>query len=157
VVGVTLWHRQVGFLSRPETVPVTSFADVRLQKLRFINRQRGSGIRWLIDHRLEQEKIKPMRLKGYDTEVWTHWEVGLAVLRAQADAGVAAESVARLLGLNFQEIVEERFDLIVPKEHYFTKPSQALLAVLTSSEVKARATAIKGYNLRDSGRVMFPA
>src|SRR5882672_5256311 len=95
VVAVTLWRRLVGMISRLGTPKVASFAEVRQKKLRFINRQRGSGIRWLIEQRLQEEQLKPVQLKGYDTEVWTHWEVGLAVLRQQADVGVASESVAR--------------------------------------------------------------
>src|SRR5262249_17240226 len=83
VVAITLWRRKVGLLSRLGTLKATSFAEVRRKKLCFINRQRGSGIRWLIEQRLQEEQLKPTQLKGYHTEVWTHWEVGLAVLRQQ--------------------------------------------------------------------------
>jgi excisionase family DNA binding protein len=155
-VAVTLCHRRVGLLQRPGSSIVTSFADLRNRKLRFVNRQRGSGIRWLIDQQLQQEKLKPAQLKGYEMEVWTHWEVGLAVLRRQADVGVASETVAKLLGLGFHKLVEERFDLVIPKDHYFTKPVQALLAVLSSDELKSRATDLGGYDVRDTGKVAFP-
>jgi putative molybdopterin biosynthesis protein len=156
VVAVTLWHRRVGFLYRPDGPSAESFADLRRRKVRFVNRQRGSGIRWLIDQRLQEAQVKPSQLKGYDTEVWTHWEVGLCILRHQADVGVASESVARLFGLVFREVVEERFDLVVLKDPYFTKPVQALLDVLTSSDLKARAAALGGYDTRDAGKVAFP-
>ena len=156
VVAVTLWHRRVGLLHRADGPRVESFADLRQRKVRFVNRQHGSGIRWLIDQRLQEAKVKTSRLKGYDTEVWTHWEVGMSILRCQADAGVAAESVARLFGLRFREVVEERFDLVVLKDYYFTKPVQALLAVLASNELKTRAVALGGYEVRDTGKVAFP-
>ena len=157
VVAVTLWWRRVGLLSRLGTPEAASFAEVQQKKLRFINRQRGSGIRWLVEQRLQEEQLKPAQLKGYDTEVWTHWEVGLAVLRQQADVGVASESVARLLGLAFHELADERFDLVVPKDYYFMKPVQALLRVLASPELKARAEALGGYNVQETGVVAFPA
>lgn len=156
IVAVTLWHRRVGFVQRPNTPAVDTFADLRRRSVRFVNRQRGSGVRWLIDHALQEAKIPPVRLKGYEMEVWTHWEVGLTVLRDQADVGVATESVARLFSLVFHEITEERFDLLVSKDHYFTKPVQALLATLTSSELRARATTLGGYDVRDIGKVVFP-
>jgi len=155
VVAVTLWHRRVGLLQRPDGPGVESFADLRQRKVRFVNRQRGSGIRWLIEQRLQEAKVKTSQLKGYDTEVWTHWEVGRCILRHQADVGVAAESVARLFGLMFREMVEERFDLVVLKDHYFTKPVQALLEVLVSTELKTRVAALGGYDMRDSGKVAF--
>ncbi len=156
VVAVTLWHRRVGLLHRPDGPQVESFVDLRHRKVRFVNRQPGSGIRWLIDQRLQEAKVKTSQLKGYDTAVWTHWEVGMSILRRQADVGVAAESVARLFGLVFHAVVEERFDLVVLKDHYFTKPVQALLEVLASPELKTRAEALGGYDMRDTGKVAFP-
>jgi putative molybdopterin biosynthesis protein len=156
IVAVTLWHRRVGFLQRPNRPTVESFADLRRRGIRFVNRQRGSGVRWLIEHGLQEAKVSTARLKGYDVEVWTHWEVGLAVSRHQADVGVATESVARLFGLVFREITEERFDLVVSKDHYFMKPVQALLATLTSGELRARATTLGGYDVREIGKVVFP-
>jgi putative molybdopterin biosynthesis protein len=53
-------------------------------------------------------------------------------------------------------VVEERFDLVVLKDYYFTKPVQALLEVVTSSELKARAGALGGYDVRNTGKVAFP-
>ncbi|MBM4258325.1 MAG: helix-turn-helix domain-containing protein [Deltaproteobacteria bacterium] len=157
VVAITLWHRRVGLLSRTDGPQVTSFADFRRRKVHFVNRQRGSGIRWLIDQHIETNKLKVNHLKGYDTEVWTHWEVGLQILRRYADVGVATEAVARLLGLIFSPLVQERFDLVVLKDHYFTKPIQALLQVLTSDELQQKATTLGGYDTREAGTVVFPA
>jgi len=156
VVAVTLWHRRVGFLSRVDSPPFTSFADFRRRKVRFVNRQRGSGIRWFVDQQLHTAGLKVNQLKGYDAEVWTHWEVGLQILRQEADVGVATEAVARLLGLSFSPLVEERFDLVVLKDHYFTKPVQALLQVLTSDGMKQKAALLGGYDIREAGKVVFP-
>ena len=78
------------------------------------------------------------------------------LLRDQADVGVATESVARLLNLGFREIAGERFDLVVSKDHYFTKSVQALLAMLNSSALKERAEALGGYDVRETGKIAFP-
>ena len=156
VVAATLWRRRVGFLQSSGASSLTSFTGLRQSKQRFINRQRGSGVRWFIEQRLEEEKIKPAQIKGYEVEAWTHWEVGLAVLRRQAEVGVATESVARLLGLSFDLLIEERFDLVVPKDYYFTKPVQGLLTVLTSNDLKTRAANLGGYDVREAGKVVFP-
>ncbi|MGE0822292.1 MAG: substrate-binding domain-containing protein [Candidatus Binatia bacterium] len=156
VVAVTLWHRRVGLLHRVEGPAVDSFTALRQRTLRFVNRQQGSGIRWLIDQQLREAKVKASQIRGYNDEVWTHWEVGLHVLNGQADVGVAAESVARVLGLAFHPVIEERFDLIVSKDHYFTKPVQSLLETLNSEEFKTRARTMQGYDLRDSGKVVYP-
>lgn len=157
LVVVTLWHRRLGFVSRPGETQIQSVAAVPQHQLRFVNRQPGSGVRWLIDQQLQQAHVDPHALPGYETEAWSHWEVGLQVLHQQADIGVAAQSVAQQLGLNFSEIVEERFDLLVSKDGYFTKPVQALLEVLSSPALKDRAAALGGYDVRETGKLAYAA
>ena len=157
LVVVTLWHRRLGLVSRPDDTQVQSFATIPQHHLRFVNRQPGSGVRWLIDQQLQQAQLEPQSLSGYEIEAWTHWEVGLQILHQQADIGVATQSVAQQLGLRFSEIVEERFDLLVSKDVYFTKPVQALLEVLASSALKNRAAALGGYSVRDTGKLTYAA
>ena len=155
LVVVTLWHRRLGLVSRPGETQIQSLAAVPQHQLRFVNRQPGSGVRWLIDQQLQQAHIDPHSIPGYETEAWTHWEVGLQVLHQHADIGVAAQSVAQQLGLNFSAIVEERFDLLVSKDVYFTKPVQALLEVLSSPALKDRAAALGGYDIRETGKLAY--
>ena len=154
LVAVTLWHRRLGLISRPDSRPIRSLAELPRKKKRLVNRHARSGVRWLIDQQLRQAQIKPEHIKGYDVEAWTHWEVGLHVLHGRADVGVAVQAVAELLGLSFTEMVEERFDLLVSKDMYFAKPVQALLDVVTSSELKERATSLGGYEVREAGTVV---
>ena len=42
------------------------------------------------------------------------------------------------------------------KDHYFMKPVQALLATVTSGELRARVTTLGGYDVREIGKVAFP-
>ena len=155
LVAVTLWHRRLGLIARSDSRPVRSLAELPRKKKRLVNRQAGSGVRWFVDQQLRQARIKPERITGYEVEARTHWEVGLHVLQGRADVGVAVQSVAELLGLSFTEMVEERFDLLVSKELYFAKPVQALLDVVTSPELKERAAALGGYEVRAAGKVAF--
>ncbi len=155
LVAVTLWHRRLGLIARPDDRPVRSLTDLLRKKKRLVNRQAGSGVRWFIDQQLRQARIKPEQITGYDVEARTHWEVGLLVLQGRADVGVAVQSVAELLGLAFTDLVEERFDLLVSKELYFAKPVQALLDAVTSPELKEHAAALGGYAVREAGKVAF--
>ncbi len=152
---VTLWHRRLGLVSRPGDTQVQSLATMPQHSVRFVNRQPGSGVRWLIDQQLQQAQLEPQSIPGYETEAWTHWEVGLQILHQQADIGVATQSVAHQLGLSFSEIVEERFDLLVSKDVYFTKPVQVLLEVLSSSALKDRAATLGGYDVRETGKLAY--
>ncbi len=145
-LGVTTWRHADSIFGQPATPPRA-----------FVNRQPGSGVRWLIDQQLQQAQLEPQSIPGYETEAWTHWEVGLQILHQQADIGVATQSVAQQLGLRFSEIVEERFDLLVSKDVYFTKPVQVLLEVLSSSALKDRAATLGGYDVRETGKLAYGA
>ena len=155
LVAVTLWHRRLGLMTRPDSKPVRSLTELSRQKKRLVNRQAGSGVRWFIDQQLRRARIEPKQIAGYDIEARTHWEVGLHVLQGRADVGVAVQSVAEILGLSFTEMVEERFDLLVSKELYFAKPVQALLDIVTSPALQERAAALGGYEVRAAGKVAF--
>lgn len=157
LVVVTLWHRRLGLVARPGDTQVQSLASVAQHRLRFVNRQAGSGVRWLIDQQLQQARLAPRSIPGYQTQAWTHWEVGLQVLHGRADVGVVTQSVARQLGLSFSELVEERFDLLVSKEVYFSKPLQALLEVVSSAAFKDRVVSLGGYDVRETGKLAYTA
>jgi molybdate-binding protein len=69
----------------------------------FVNRNRGSGTRLLLDNMLKEiaskrgegfeEVVK--NLRGYGNEVRSHMEVGVAVKEGKADCGIAIKSVAQ--------------------------------------------------------------
>ncbi len=156
VVVVTLLHRELGLVvARGNPKGITGFADLARPGVRFVNRQPGSGTRLLVDTRLAEAGVPPGRVAGYRHEVDTHLEVGAAVLRGEADAGVAATSVARLLRLDFVPLVRERFDMVLPKETYFARPVQRLLEVVSGRRFREQVRKISGYGTEESGRIVY--
>ena len=83
----------------------------------FINRQKGSGTRMLLDYELKKAGIDPAALPGYEREVTTHIAVALAVKSGEADAGMCVYSAAKALGLPFVPVAQERYELAVRREH----------------------------------------
>jgi molybdenum cofactor synthesis domain-containing protein len=99
-------ERQQGIVSREK---------LRLDDLpgqRFVNRQKGSGTRMLLDHLLGAEGIDPSSIEGYDRELTTHLSVALAVKTGEADAGMCVYSAAKALGLPFVPVGTERYELV---------------------------------------------
>ncbi len=154
VVVVNLFYRNIGFVSRE--VPMTSLKECTRKGMRFVNRQKGSGVRALVDHLMEKEGVGPDELAGYDTEVFTHFDAVRHVSDGSADAGVAAESVAEHSRLAFTRIFEERFDLIVKRDDFFDRHVQAFVEFIRGEPFKGLLGALKGYSNRDTGRVMYP-
>jgi len=155
-VVVNLFHRDLGLIVAPgNPLGVRTIGDLGKPGLHFINRQDGSGTRLLIDYHLQRAGVDPLRIAGYEREVSTHLEVGLAVLSRQADAGVATGSVSRLLGLEFITLVRESFDMILAKETYFKKGVQDFIETLRSDGFRRGVENLGHYDFHASGKVLF--
>jgi putative molybdopterin biosynthesis protein len=154
VVLVNLFYRRIGYVYRQGTV--TSLKDCAKNGMRFVNRQMGSGVRALTDHLVKQEGVDPADLKGFGTEVYTHFDVVRSVAAGTADLGVASESVAASSKLGFRFMFEERFDMIVKKDAFFDRHVQAFVEFIRSERFTGLLRNMKGYESRDTGRVMYP-
>ncbi|MBA4323232.1 MAG: DNA-binding protein, partial [Odoribacter sp.] len=138
-VVVNLFYRQIGFLiTKSQSNIFQGWESLKNQNLRFINRQRGSGIRILLDYELQSRGINCSDISGYENEVYTHFEVGLSLVSNEADVGIASAVVAKILDLNFQPLVSERFDMILDKDIFFQPAIQALIETLQSDKFKSR-------------------
>ena len=67
---------------------ISNFADLARDDVRFINRQKGSGTRMLLDYQLAQAGISPTSIAGYKDEEYTHMTVASAVLSGRANVGM---------------------------------------------------------------------
>jgi putative molybdopterin biosynthesis protein len=155
-VVVNLFHRDLGFIvSRKNPLGVKKFEDLARKGMRFINRQPGAGTRVLLDYHLRRLRIPSSKIRGYDNEVYTHFEVGLAVLSKEADVGIATGAVSKLLGLSFVPITRETFDMIVDQKTFFDKGVQAFIEILNSSEFRSRVIALGSYDFKNSGKILY--
>jgi putative molybdopterin biosynthesis protein len=91
---------------------VRSFAEVVKSRLRFVNRQPGSGTRLLVDHLLHEQNVSPERRPAFTSHIeHTHVAVGLSVASGVADVGLGIEAAALQFGLHFVPVVEEHYFL----------------------------------------------
>ena len=153
--AVRLFTREIGLVVKPgNPLGMKSIADFTRKGIRMINRQRGSGIRLLIDHKLSQLGIGGKKIAGYGIAVTTHMEVGLKILAGEADSGLAVRSIARPLGLGFLPLTQERFDLLIPRDRFSSPGIQTLLEIVGSKEFRARVEIMGGYDVSEAGRVL---
>ena len=155
-VVINLFCRAIGFLVPPgNAYEIRGFEDLDSKNITFINRQQGSGTRVLIDHHLKQLGITPSMIHGYDNEVYTHLDVGLAILSGEADIGIATASVSKLLGLEFIPITWESFDMILDQATFFEKGLQTFIDVLKSGEFRKAVEKLAGYDFKNSGKILY--
>jgi len=128
-------RRMQGLMVRREHASlIRTFPDVIRHRLRFVNRQSGSGTRMLIDHLMHEHSIEPSDLPGYSglTEE-THVAVALCVASGIADAGVGVEAAALEFGLHFAPLVEENYFLACLKGNLGHTAVQRLCTALAGS------------------------
>lgn len=154
-VVVNLFYRQIGFLVAKTKSKIFKGWDSLTQKsIHFVNRQKGSGIRVLLDQELNERGIASGDISGYENEVYTHFEVGLSLISGEADTGIASAAVAKILDLDFRPLVDERFDMILDKKTFFQPAIQAFIETLQSVKFKNRVEKIGSYNFMDAGRIL---
>jgi putative molybdopterin biosynthesis protein len=154
---VSMFTRETGIVTSPgDSKRIKGISDLGKKGVRIINRQEGSGTRLLLDGLISKAGIEASSLAGYDNAVFTHFEVGLAVLSGKANAGIATGSVASMLGLNFIPLSSERFDMVISRNNFFKRQIQALISVLRSDEFKTKVNAFGHYDFKCSGMVVWP-
>ena len=99
--------------------------------LLMINRNRGSGTRVLVDQLLGGAKPQ-----GFLVEAKSHNAVAAAVAQGRVDWGIAIENVAAQLGLGFLPIVDEEYDLVIPKSRLDREPVRAMIELLRQPETR---------------------
>ncbi|HOO39548.1 MAG TPA: helix-turn-helix transcriptional regulator [Deltaproteobacteria bacterium] len=154
LVVVNLFYRNIGFISRdPE---VTSFHDIIKGNLRFINRQAKSGIRNQVDRIIAEEGLDTKEITGYEHEAYTHFDVAHHILSGRADAGIATETIAHNTSLSFHKLFQERFDMVIYTYTFFNRPIQILVEFIRSDVFLGILKNMKGYDSRETGRVLYP-
>ncbi len=155
-VVVNLVYRQQGLMvSKGNPKSVQGIGDLGREDVTFVNRQLGSGTRVLLDFELSRIGLDGGRIRGYENEEYTHMAVAVSVLCGKADAGLGILSAARALGLDFIPVVEERYDLLIPEDFLGQPTLSMLLDCIRSREFSERVRSLGGYDMKDTGKIMF--
>lgn len=156
IVLVNLVHREQGLIvAKGNPRGIRGVEDLVRNDISYINRQRGAGTRILLDYKLREHGLDPGQIQGYDREEYTHMSVAAAVASGSADAGMGIRAAAQALGLDFVNVVEERYDLCIPGEFWDTPYIQRLLEVMSMPTFQEEVKSLGGYDLRDCGKVMW--
>ncbi|MDR7449843.1 MAG: substrate-binding domain-containing protein [Armatimonadota bacterium] len=150
VVSVARWVE--GMMLRPG-VRVRRPEDLLARGVRVVNRERGSGSRLVFDRWLAGAGVPVDRVDGYRREVSSHLVVAEAVGGGLADAGPGVLPVARLYGLDFLPLAEQRYDLVVPQDLVDAEPVRVLMDVVAGRRFRQELAAIGGYDAACAGAV----
>ena len=139
--------------------------DLLRKDVFFINRNKGSGTRLLIDRHLSALassrgttlEALTKNIQGYGYEAKTHSAVATAVKNDRADVGFGVKTVAEVPGLEFLKLDDEKYDFLIPRDRMNKKSVMAFLNLLKSQEfantLRQRAPGLSTNRL--SGTVLY--
>ncbi|HEX6304288.1 MAG TPA: molybdopterin biosynthesis protein [Anaerolineales bacterium] len=140
----------------PEGNPkeIKSLDDLARSNVNFVNRQRGAGTRVLLDYHLDLRGIDAGSIKGYNQEEYTHLAVAAAVASGRADCGLGIAAAAQALNLDFVPLFDERYDLVIPEEHYHSDLLAPLFEVLEDAAFRRAVVSLPGYDISVMGALV---
>jgi putative molybdopterin biosynthesis protein len=134
---------------------IKELEDLLRQEVVYVNRQKGSGTRILLDHTLKIHSMESHQIQGYENEEYTHMAVASTVASGKADAGLGILTAVRALELDFIPISKERYDLIIPSVHFKDEKIQKVIAIIRSEEFKKIVSEMGGYDVSRTGEELF--
>ncbi len=136
---------------------IRRIADLAKQGLRVAARQPQAGSHQLFAHLLAQAGVRAGDLDWLPRAAHAETELAAMIRDGHADVGFGIEAAARSAGVAFIPVASERLDLITSRRDAFEAPLQTLLAWARTPEFAMQATALGGYNVANTGRVVFNA
>jgi excisionase family DNA binding protein len=158
-VVVVEWARRAqGLVVAPgNPMKLRTVGDAVKKRARVVVRQPSSGSQRLLEHMLARAKLTAEALRVVGKPASAETDLAAAIRDGKADAGIAIEAAARVHGLAFVPLASERFDLAVRRRDYFEPAMQTLLAFARGAEFREQAARLGGYEVADTGRVVFNA
>ncbi|MDO0825810.1 helix-turn-helix transcriptional regulator [Desulfosporosinus nitroreducens] len=153
---INLVYRMEGFyVAKGNPKNITTWSDLTKPDIRFINRERGSGARVLLDEQLRISGINRKDILGYTDEEMTHLAIASKVARGEADVGLGIEKVAmQFINLDFIPLHKERYDLVIRLEDLERPHFQALISILKSPSFRNEVMGIGGYDISLMGEII---
>ncbi|HEX2572477.1 MAG TPA: helix-turn-helix transcriptional regulator [Polyangia bacterium] len=147
---IHLVEREVGLVAVGEVPPLA-----RLGKLRFATRPPSAGIVVHLDEAIRRERLDARKVLAGARPLESHREVVCAVLRGEADVGLATRSWAARLGLGFRALATEGYGLLVRAADLGDARVVRLCEVAQSEEYRRAVAAVPGYDAAGSGDIRY--
>jgi len=149
---IHLVQREQGLMvQRGNPKKIKGLEDLLRKEITFINRQKGSGTRILLDHILKKFFLDSNRIQGYEKEEFTHMAVASAIASSLVDAGLGILPAAKAMNLDFIPIAKERYDLIIPSIYFEDEKMKKVIEIIRSEEFKKMVFQMGGYDVSRTG------
>jgi molybdate transport repressor ModE-like protein len=150
-IGLLLSRHQ-GLMMARGPGSIRSLTDFVRHKMRFVNRERGSGTRLLFDALLAREGLNPAGIEGYEHEEFTHMATAATVRAGMADCAFGIEAAARAHGLRFLRLVTEHYYVACRRNSAARVVVDTMIGTAQSSAFGRTIARIGGYDTRRAAK-----
>lgn len=151
---VFLAQRNVGlFIQEGNPLQITSMADLMRPEVRVVNRQRGSGSRYLMELMIAEQDLDADLILNYGATEFTHMAVAAHVASGMADVGFGIETAAQRCGLDFISLAKQRYFFAFHHDMVNSAIIQQFLHRLRSNEYHHYMQQLAGYEAKGIGTI----
>jgi putative molybdopterin biosynthesis protein len=150
VISYAIWQEGI-VIARGNPKSIKGVADLARKDIAVVNRELGSGARFLLDSRLQKAHIAPRAVKGYQNIASGHLPAAWQVKNGQADCCLATKTAACVFGLDFIPLESERYDLVIHEQNLNHPGVQILLDTLGRTAFRRELEGLGGYDTRGAG------
>lgn len=131
---------------------IRDWNDLTRPDIRFVNREKGSGTRILLDEKFSCLGYNRLQIQGYDHEELSHLAIASAVARGEADVGLGNQKAAlQVREIDFIPLQSERYDLVIKQDDFASDWCRAVLQIINSKEFKDELQGLGDYDLSETG------
>lgn len=125
---------------------ITQITDLKKEGIKFINRQKHSGTRLLIDELFSRSQVDSTQIIGFDRFEFTHSAIAAYVAAGMADVGIGIETAARQFGLDFIPLTTEHYVLVCHHKTLQKLSVQRLITEIQSDRFHEEVAKLAGYD-----------
>lgn len=133
-----------------------SLNDLCRPDIKFMNREKGNGLRIWLDHLLTEQKIDKSFIMGYQNESLSHMSAANAV--ASQNVNISMGDLSHLAAypqLDFMPFSDASMDLVVPKSFLDQPTFVPIEKTIRSREFKESLQHFNGYETTHTGDIFL--
>ena len=152
---ISLCQYPVGFYVKKENPKnIRGFSDLTRADIIFVNREKGSSRRVLLDRTLKSSGISLESISGYRNELVSDYSTAAAVAGGQADVALGESYAVRSFPeLTFLPLTQETLYLIMHSKNLDTPGFQAVTETISSENFRRTLALQTGYDTTHTGEI----
>jgi putative molybdopterin biosynthesis protein len=141
------------YIRKGNPLNIRGWEDFSRPDITMVNRERGSGVRILLDQKLGALGINAAGIRGYAREASSHLACAGTVAKGGAEVGCGCErGIEGVSGVEFVPLQLEWYDFVFRLADRNTPAIRVISSYIASDEFKRDLSIMGGYDLSQTGR-----